>query len=360
MPLLKFLPPDCAQPTADLWRHRRVAAVSSAVLGMVLLTLAPIGAAVAAPGVAVEQREVRDWLMRIHNAANQRNFQGTFVVSSAGAMSSARISHFFDGVDQFERIEPLDGQARQVLRHNGVVHTVWPFDKVTLIEQRDVLNSFPSLLQDGDDHVADFYDVQAQPGERVAGHDANVLMLKPRDEFRYAYRLWTDKQSGLLLRAEILNPLGETLETSAFSDVTIGVRSQPDMVLLPMRKLAGYRVIKPLLTPTRLEAEGWRLRKMVPGFKQLSCIRRPLEVLAAVDRKSSASQAVQAVFSDGITNVSVFIEPYNEERHARPMMTVVGATQTLMSRRGEYWLTVVGDVPAVTLRAFYEAIERNK
>lgn len=331
----------------------------SACLGLLML-LACAGQVAAAPGVAVEPREVREWLLRIHNAANQRNFQGTFVVSSAGAMSSARISHFYEDAQQFERIEPLDGQARQVLRHNGIVHTVWPFDKVALIEQRAVLNSFPSLLQDGDEQVADFYDVHTQPAERVAGHDANVLMLKPRDEFRYAYRLWTDKQSGLLLRAEILNALGETLETSAFSDVTIGVRARPDMVLLPMRKLAGYRVIKPLLTPTRLEAEGWRLRKTVAGFKQLSCIRRPLEVLALTERKSSPNQVVQTVFSDGITNVSVFIEPYNAERHPRPMITVVGATQTLMSRRGDFWLTVVGDVPAVTLRAFYEAIERSK
>ncbi len=327
---------------------------------MSLMFLLSAGQSVAAPGVAVEPQEVREWLTRIHNAANQRNFQGTFVVSSTGAMTSARIAHFYDGTDQFERIEPLDGQARQVLRHNGVVHTVWPFDKVTLIEQRDVLSSFPSLPQDADDRVADFYDVSLQPAERVAGRDANVLMLKPRDEFRYGYRLWADKKTGLLLRAEIHNALGETLETSAFSDVDIGVRSQPDMVLLPMRKLAGHRVVKPQLTPTRLEAEGWKLRKTVAGFRQLSCIRRPLDVLATTDRKSSSDQLIQTVFSDGITNVSLFIEPYSIDRHARPAVTVVGATQTLMSRQGDFWITVVGDVPSVTLRAFYEAVDRSK
>ena len=359
MRLSKFLSGDALNSHAADRRRSRVVSAGAGLLVSLMLLMA-VGQAAAAPGVAVEPQEVREWLTRIHNAANQRNFQGTFVISSSGAMTSARISHFYDGTDQFERIEPLDGQARQVLRHNGVVHTVWPFDKVTLIEQRDVLNSFPSLLQDADDHVADFYDVNLQPAERVAGHDANVLMLKPRDEFRYGYRLWTDKQSGLLLRAEILNALGETLETSAFSDVDIGVRAQPDMVLLPMRKLAGYRVVKPQLTPTRLEAEGWKLRKTVPGFRQLSCVRRPLDMLAPAGRKSASNQLIQAVFSDGITNVSLFIEPYNEDRHPRPTITVVGATQTLMSRQGAVWITVVGDVPRVTLRAFYDAVDRNK
>ena len=320
----------------------------------------------ASPGATVEPREVREWLMRIHNAASQRNFQGTFVVSSPGAVSSARISHFYEGADQFERIEPLDGQARQVLRHNGIVHTVWPLEKMALVEQRDVINSFPSLLLDGDDRITDVYDVQSHKGERVAGHDASVLTLQPRDEYRYGYRLWAERQSGLLLRVEVLNALGEVLEVSAFSDVSIGVRSQPEIVLQPMRKLAGYRVIKPTLQPTGLEAEGWELRKTVAGFRQLSCVRRPLEMALAPDGKSATVtafepvQVVQAIFSDGITYVSIFIEPFNAERHARPAVTVVGATQTMMSRRGDFWVTVVGDVPAVTLRAFTIALARKK
>lgn len=338
------------------WCARAAAASARWVLPLALV--AGMGWAAATPGVAVDPQELKAWLTRIHNAANQRNFQGTFVVSSSGAMTSARIFHFYDGADQFERIEPLDGQARQMLRHNSVVHTLWALDKIALVEQRDVLNSFPSLLQDTGDHVADFYDVHLQPAERVAGHDANVLMLKPRDEFRYGYRLWTDKQSGLLLRAEVLNAMGEPLETSAFSDVTIGVRSQPEMVLQPMRQLANYRVVKPQLTPTRLEAEGWKLRKTVAGFRQLSCVRRPLDALSSADRK--APSMIQAVFSDGITNVSLFIEPYSADRHPRPAVTVVGATQTLMSRQGDSWITVVGDVPKVTLRAFYDAVDRNK
>lgn len=358
MPLSKFLSGDPLNSHAAGRRRSRTVSARAGLLLSLMFMMTAVQAA--APSVTVEPQEVREWLTRIHNAANQRNFQGTFVISSSGAMTSARISHFYDGTDQFERIEPLDGEARQVLRHNGVVHTVWPFDKVALIERREALSSFPSLLQDADDHVTDFYNVSVQPGERVAGHDANVLMLKPRDELRYGYRLWTDKQSGLLLRAEMLNALGETLETSAFSDVTIGVRSQPDMVLLPMRKLAGYRIVKPQLTPTRLEAEGWKLRKTVAGFRQLSCIRRPLDMLALPGRKSASSQLIQVVFSDGITSVSLFIEPYSEDRHPRPQITVVGATQTLMSRLGDFWITVVGDVPTVTLRAFYEAVERNK
>jgi sigma-E factor negative regulatory protein RseB len=307
----------------------------------------------------MEPREVRSWLMRIHEAASRRNFQGTFIVSAGGAVSSARIAHFCEGSNQFERIDSLDGQTRHVFRHNDLVHTLWPQARVALVEQRQLLNSFPALFQGGEDRIAEHYDVRPQGTERVAGHDASVLLLKPRDPYRFGYRLWSEKASGLLLRADVLGERGEILETSAFSDVAIGVRAQPESVLQPMRKLDGYRVVKPSLTPTRLEAEGWTLRESVPGFRQVSCVKRPLD--GTLDAGGSdGPEALQTIFSDGLTYVSVFIEPFNAERHTRTMLTTLGATQTLMRRHGDWWVTVVGDVPVATLKAFAAGLERNK
>jgi sigma-E factor negative regulatory protein RseB len=331
-----------------------------------LIALTMVGAlcsflplATAQSQMPVEPKEVRSWLMRIHDAASHRNFQGTFVVSAGGAVSSARIAHYCEGSNQFERIDSLDGQTRHVFRHNDVVHTLWPQARVALVEQRDLLNSFPALLQVGDDRISDFYEVRPQGSERVAGHEASVLMLQPRDVYRFGYRLWAEKVSGLLLRADVLGERGEILETSAFSDVAINVRSQPDAVLQPMRRLDGYKILKPSFVQTKLESEGWALRQNVPGFRQVSCIKRPLD--GAQDEPSADSpQAVQAIFSDGLTYVSVFIEPFNPERHTKSMLTSMGATQTLMRRQGDWWITVVGDVPTATLKAFASGLEHKK
>jgi sigma-E factor negative regulatory protein RseB len=334
--------------------HRPLLALT--ILGA-LCSFMPLAGAQPASQPSPEPKEVRAWLMRIHEAASHRNFQGTFVVSAGGAVSSARIAHFCEGPNQFERIDSLDGQTRHVFRHNEVVHTLWPQARVAMVEQRDLVNSFPALLQVGDDGIADFYEVRQTGIDRVAGHEASVLLVRPRDNLRYGYRLWAEKTSGLLLRADVLGDKGELLETSAFSDVAINVKSQPEAVLLPMRKLDGYRIVKPSLTPTKLDAEGWALRQMVPGFRQVSCVKRPLE---DADQSAGAAEALQTIFSDGLTYVSVFIEPFSPERHTRQMLTTIGATQTLMRRQGDWWITVVGDVPAATLKAFAGGLERKK
>jgi sigma-E factor negative regulatory protein RseB len=335
----------------ELRLHRR------GLLVLAWLLAAPAAFAQQPVAKAVDPHDMRAWLMRIHDAAAHRNFQGTFVVSSGGSVSSSRIAHFCDGNQQFERIESMDGQARQVYRHNDVVHTLWPATHIALVEQRDLLTSFPALLQAGNDRVAENYEMLVGGTERVAGQEADVLRIKPRDTLRYGYRLWAEKASGLLLRAEVLGEHDEVLESSAFSDVTIGVKPQPESVVQPMSKLEGYRVVHAQFQHTQLETEGWMLKQSVPGFRGVSCVKRPLD--GPGDVEGGGSQVLQAIYSDGLTYVSIFIEPFNPQRHTREMQTVIGATQTMMHRQGDVWVTLVGDVPAATLRRFSHALQRK-
>jgi sigma-E factor negative regulatory protein RseB len=71
-------------------------------------------------------------------------------------------------------------------------------------------------------------------------------------------------------------------------------------------------------------------------------------------------QVLQSVFSDGMAHVSVFIEPYDAQRHKQPMGTSLGATHTLMNRRGDWWVTVVGEVPMATVQLFEVMLERKR
>ena len=89
-------------------------------------------------------------------------------------------------------------------------------------------------------------------------------------------------------------------------------------------------------------------------------MKRPLDGTTEADQGEHAPQALQTIFSDGLTYVSVFIEPFSPERHTRAMLTTMGATQTLMRRQGDWWITVIGDVPVATLRAFANGLERKR
>ena len=304
--------------------------------------------------------DVRAWLLRIHEAASHRNFQGIFVVSGGGNIASARIAHYRDGPDQYEFIESLDGRQRKVFRFNDVVHTLWPASHVALVERRGFLSSFPALLQGGGDGLAEWYEVKDEGLDRMAGYQANVMSVKARDAYRYGYRLWADRDSGLLLRADVIGERGDVLETSAFSEVSIGVRPQSDDVIASMKKLDGYQVVRPVLAPTTLDAQGWSMRKLAPGFRLVGCVSRQIVPEGGEAADPALPPVVQSVYSDGLTYVSVFIEAYRADRHARPMLALLGATLTLAQRHGDWWVTVVGDTPAATLKLFAASLERRK
>jgi sigma-E factor negative regulatory protein RseB len=235
--------------------------------------------------------------------------------------------------------------------------TLWPSSKLAMVEQREPLAEFPALPASAGSHAADNYEVRSLGRDRVAGHEAELLMLKPRDKHRYAQRLWAERDTGLLLRSDVLGPAGEVLESSAFTDVQVAARPQPEAVLKPMKKLDGYRITRPQAERTQLEAEGWTLARPVPGFALVSCSKRPLD--AGADAGPPVL-VLQSVFSDGMAHVSVFIEPYDAQRHKQAMGTSLGATHTLMIRRGEWWVTVVGEVPMATVQLFETMLERKR
>lgn len=304
---------------------------------------------------SVPVAEAQQWLWRSQEAAANSNYQGTLMFSAGGVVSSARVLHVCDGRQRYERVEQLDGQARLRYRHNDQLTTLWPGSKLARVEQRDAVADFPSLPLVGN-RALENYELRWIGKDRVAGHEAMVAMLKPRDKLRFAQRLWAERGSGLLLRNDLIGPAGEVLESAAFTDVQIGGRTAAETILKPMKRLDGYRVVRPQALHAELDAEGWVLTRPVPGFQLISCTKRPLD---ADGDGGPPVQVLQSVFSDGLAHVSVFVEPYDAQRHKQPMGTSLGATHTLMNRRGDWWVTVVGEVPMATVKQFEAMFERK-
>jgi sigma-E factor negative regulatory protein RseB len=326
----------------------------------VLSCLLPMAAAATPAAESIDTpADARAWLMRIHTAANQRNYQGTMVFTAGGMLSSSRVAHFSVGGQSFERLEALDGRMQRVYRHNDAVHTLWSQSRVAVIETRNVATQIGSLTKVAEPRAAEQYELKAEGSERVAGRDAMVLLLRPRDELRYMQRVWADRATGLMLRVDVIGPAKAVLESSAFSQVEIGVRPQPESVLTPMSRLDGYRVLRPQQLATQLEAEGWAMVRNVPGFVLAGCLKRPLDITAAAGSQRVTHQVLQAVFSDGLTHVSLFIEPFDASRHKVGLQAQIGATATMTLRRGDFWVTALGEVPMATLKLFNEALDRK-
>jgi sigma-E factor negative regulatory protein RseB len=300
------------------------------------------------------------WLARARAAAQAANFSGTFVVTTDGLASSSRIIHFGQGKDSYERVESLDGPQRVVLRHNDAVHTVWPDSRLVLVEQRASSTAFPSIGDTVGAALDAHYRVDVRNEGRVAGRETVVLTLHAVDAHRYTQRLWLDRKTSMLLRSDVIGPRQEVLESSAFTDLALGLRTSPSSVLDGMQPRGpGWRTVRTPMVTSSLEREGWAWnREALPGFRLVSCVRRPVSP-EVDDPKAPPPMALQAVFSDGLASVSVFVEDLQPSRHAYNGTQRTGATHTVTQRLDRYWITVVGDVPEPTARRFAASLSRK-
>ena len=320
------------------------------------LAQAPVelnGSAAGLPAVAAP-RDISEWLMRMHDASRSRAYIGTLVVSSGGNMASSRIWHVCDGDQQIERVETLTGVPRSTFRHNDQVITFSPQSKLAVVETRESLGMFPGLLKSQDTAIDQFYVARQTGTERVAGFESDVLQIEPRDKLRYAYRVWSEKRTGLVIKLQTLDEQGQVLEQVVFSELQLDAPVSMSKLSKMMANTEGYKVESPEMAKTTAVAEGWRLRAPVPGFKSMSCYLRP----------AGDDSTLQWIFSDGLASVSLFIEVYERHRHGPEGVMAMGATHTLALRlpnkNGQWWLTAVGEVPAQTLQAFAQRLERKK
>ncbi|MGI9135364.1 MAG: MucB/RseB C-terminal domain-containing protein, partial [Rhodoferax sp.] len=318
--------------------------------GVALRLAAVLGAAaLVAPGVPAQALPGSDitintWLLRAHEASRYRAYAGTFVVSAGSSLSSARIWHVCQGDQQVERVESLSGTPRATFRRNDQVVTFFPESRVAVIETRESLGAFPGLLKSSDSDISDYYQLQRGGSERIAGFESEMVQLVPSDNWRYGYRVWSEKRTGLVMQMQTLDLDGRVLEQSAFSELQLDAPVSIGRLHQLMGRTEGYRVVSPEVQKTRLDDQGWGLQKLIVGFKPMGCYKRP------TGQSARAGHIIQWVLSDGLATVSLFVEPFDAQRHLREGYTDLGgATHTQTRRIEDWWATAVGEAPAATL-----------
>lgn len=328
------------------WRVAMVAALTAGACVTVLAQPAP------AP---TGSRSVSEWLSRMHEASRQRSYTGTLVVSAGAAMSASKIWHVCDGQQQVERIDSLTGAPRTTIRRNNEVITFAPESKTATVEKRESLGLFPDMGRTPSNQIPQFYSAREVGVQRVAGHLADTVEILPRDEWRFGYRIWSEQQSGLVVKIQTLGEQGAVLEQVAFTELQLDAPVSMDKLKQAMKDTRGYEVIKPALKKTTAEAQGWRLKEAIPGFQSMSCHTRE-----AGQGLAPGQAPMQWVFSDGLASVSLFVEPFDEQRHRQEKPAAVGATHSVGRRVGDHWVTAMGEVPVATLKRFIQAIERTQ
>lgn len=323
-----------------------------------LLFFVSIFASVAVPGYAQHSdvQELQITLHKMQTAARKLNYSGTFVYQQSNQIRTSRITHGVDHQVELEKLEILDGKPREYIRRNDEVSCYQPESKTIQIEKGVTQEVFPALLGAHSSSLPDFYYIKKTELSRVAGVECQTLSFEPKDTLRYGYRLCLDKISGLLLRAQTVSPKNEVIEQIAFTQISIGDIDR-SRIKPSFPNVAQWRIEN--LTVQANINSGWSVKLPPPGFKKTREMKRliPISVGATgiAGNPIKTYEVIQIIFSDGLSTISVFIEPDSSGRTEGSLQQ--GAMTLMGRRRGDYWLTVVGEVPFAAIKQVMNSIE---
>jgi len=289
-------------------------------------------------------------LKKMASASRRLNYSGTFVYQHAGQNETSRIVHFVNPAGgEFEKLETLDGPAREVIRTNDQVTCYLPDTKTVLIEKRSS-RRFPALLPEQLSGVADNYVVSVTGMDRVAGYDCRVVLLEPKDKLRYGHQFCAEAGSGLPLRSRTFSEKNQLLEAFAFTELKIGGNFSRDQVKSRYAaRSKEWKVDHSALAITDVPADtGWSLTRQPTGFKKLTELKRSIA--------GRAGMVSHIVYSDGLAAVSVFIEPLPKARPARSL-SHQGAVNIYIRPIADHMVTVLGEAPAATVMQIANSLE---
>ena len=304
-------------------------------IGCALIALATLPARAAGD-------DADDWLQRMTESLASLNYDGLFTHSSGAQSETMRIVHRVENGRSMERLVSLDGSGREIVRTPEEVHFYMPDRRVVLVEPRSDDGSLLRALPSPGPKLEALYTLSLRKGTRLLGRDVRVLDIKPRDGYRYGYRLWLDEQTAMPLRSEVVNGDGKAIEAIHFTRLEVGNRIGP-RELEPAVDTAGFQWVRSgNRSEPRVARGGWQVQRVPPGFR---LVATRVQVVPGVP-----VPVHHLIFSDGFASVSVFIEPGPATGPAPPESATVGSANAFSTQVGGHVVTAVGEVPAATVR----------
>jgi sigma-E factor negative regulatory protein RseB len=286
-------------------------------------------------------------------AAHALSYQGIFYYQAGSQSKPVQITHLFNGKGEFARNVVLDNAPREVFSQGNDLVIFNPRNEKIVIEKRHGQNMFPAILPTNLDSVKESYSLRAGERERVAGRPAQMLFLESKDTLRYGYRFWIDTEYGLLLKSEMLNGHNEVIESIAFNQLGLMDILDLDWFQPKIDNKKSYVMENETATIAyNSVSTDWKLKDLPLGFRKVD------QMIRMVHGKTLP--VTQVVLSDGLASVSLFIEPITKNIKPRIGHKLVGGTSFFASVSDGYQLTVVGEVPEVTVAQIANAVVFKK
>lgn len=289
------------------------------------------------------QLSAEDLVQTMTSALRELNYEGTFVHVAGDKITSLRIVHANHSGKEMERLTALDGAPREVLRTDSLVTSIWPgTGPMDASRSRTPLARLEDIAT-----MSEQYRLTDRGHDRVAGRSTRVIEVHPQDSLRYGHRLWIDDETRMLLRSSLLDENQDAVEQVVFT--TISFPAQIDSTLFTADSVvAAERQASSSAQAIEAEqaavSDHIHFQTLPAGYREVSEHFR--------ENLGSRGKVSHAMLTDGMASVSVYVEhdPEPDRATGAEGHSSMGGMNAYGMALDGVFVTVVGDVPAMTVR----------
>lgn len=285
-------------------------------------------------------------------AMSQMSYQGTFVYVQGALVETMRITHVVDQDGIHERLVAVTGPQREVWRDSSGVRWITKERQSVVADPSFKRSYFPDVTSRDLERAADHYRITLGELEPIAGRLGRKLNIVPLDKYRYGYTMWLEEPSGLLLKWEIYEDSARPLARLMFTDISLGQEVDLAELSAPgdMAQYSTHNSDIPHNQEITRSAPVWVPAQLPPGF-DLTTHRR--------QGKRSPVPFQHLVYSDGVAAVSIYVEQAPNSGGPPVGTSRLGTTHAFSRNEAGMQITVVGDVPAITVEEIGRAVSLN-
>lgn len=322
-------------------RHRTTGLFLAAVLSLPALR----AFAQSVPG------DVEHWLDRMNMAVEALNYRGTFVHVVDSNQETLKIVHRNVDGEVREKISSCDGSGREILRSADGVRSIFPDNHLVVVEEPEGSPIPLASSLSYSDELENYYDMRTFPKSQVAGRDTQVVSIRAKDEYRYGYLLYLDRETALPLKSQVRDEKGKVVEAILFTEIEF-VDSIPESEVSLTNDLDDYQWKRPIKPAADVPSgEIWGATRLPNGFR-LTISRQSL--LAG-----SRYPVQHLVYTDGLATVSVFIAHPKSDFDIPEGFSGSGSTNSYSVKVHGRLATALGEVPRRTVQRIAMSLDAH-
>ncbi|PKI12690.1 MucB/RseB C-terminal domain-containing protein [Colwellia sp. 12G3] len=299
--------------------------------------------------ITADTQSAKLWLERLSQSLRQLNFTTSFVVVKN---NQAEPYHWLHGIgdkeQELEIFTRLNGPRRDVLRQGAIVSYIEPEQEPYSLISNDIQSPIPAIFRGEITKLEESYRFISVGRSRVLGRVAQLVRIVAKDKYRFSYWLWLDQKTGLLLKMAVLTRQGQLLEQIQFTHLEVSEQLSDNLAQLQLTELPN---IIQVTSQKQNKVLSWQVDWLPPGFAVIKSNQHNLNTYNRGDDKAVEFM----LFSDGLTEVSVYVNPSKETFRAAEYASD-GATMVFNHILQGVEVGIVGDIPLATAIKMAESI----